>query len=187
VHAVHRARDGVLLDAGALGGRSDVCTISGDFHRNRPGAEAVVGSFVSPYPQRFQFDDAATLDETVRRCHAAILTHREHKQVTPITSLGMSEWSRYNFNYLIDIGAEANDFGAVNVERLDWCAFEKRTAHDLGLFVRQGANGIRGVLAFNAERFSNELVTRAVARIGQFVRAITTTPTVRVHELPGAP
>jgi amino acid adenylation domain-containing protein len=166
-------------------GRSNVCAISSNAHRNRPGSEAVVGSFVTPYPLRLDFDEAATLEETLRACHATVLTHREQDQVAPIPALGSwTEWSRYNLNYLIDPPEPAMQLGEISVEHLAWTPFERRIAHDNGLFVRQSATGIRGVMAYNADRFAPDLVARAVDRVVQIVRAVATAPGTRVADLP---
>jgi amino acid adenylation domain-containing protein len=165
--------------------RMDACAISGNAHRNRPGSDAVVGSFVSPYPLRISFAGAATLEDALRRAHATILTHREHNHVAPITALDTwTEWSRYNLNYLIDPPDATMELDALVVERLPWKPFEMRTANDLGLYVRQGASGLRGMMAFNAERFGAELVARAARRVVQLVRAIATAPETRVDDLP---
>jgi hypothetical protein len=59
-----------------------------------------------------------------------------------------------------------------------------RTANDLGLYVRQGASGLRGIMAFNTERFGAELVARAAMRVVQLVRAIAIAPATRVADLP---
>jgi uncharacterized membrane protein YccC len=81
----------------------------------------------------------------------------------------------------------ALDLGAASVERLSWSAHARRTPHDLALFVRQGARGVRGNLLYNAERFSPELIARAVARLGQLIDRIATEPSHRVGALPREP
>ncbi|MDB4955257.1 MAG: Malonyl CoA-acyl carrier protein transacylase [Myxococcales bacterium] len=168
--------------------RNDVCVLSGSFHRNRPGSEEVIGDFVTPYPLRVILDEDATLEATVRHCHEAVLAHREHSHVAPTPAVPKwSEWSRYNFNYLIDLDdPQALDFGNVMVDRLAWAAPEPRTPHDLGLFLRQGLRGVRGNLVYNAERFSPELAARARAWLGQLIELIVTTPSARISAVQAA-
>ncbi|MDB4955265.1 MAG: Amino acid adenylation [Myxococcales bacterium] len=181
-------------------GRRDACVLSSNFHRNRPGSEAVIGNLVTPYPLRMSSDDNATLEEMVRRCHEAVLVHREHSHVAPSSTIpSWREWSRYNLNYQIDPNRsdqrtqvrdrqrQALDFGSVKLERLGWSAFARQTPHDLALFLLQGAHSARGSLLYNAERFSSELAARAATRLGRLIGAITTAPSDRVADLPGAP
>ncbi|TMQ11358.1 MAG: amino acid adenylation domain-containing protein [Deltaproteobacteria bacterium] len=161
---------GFLLLVSRWSGRDDVCALSGHLHRNRPGSEAVIGNFVTPYPLRVAFDEGASLD-------------------APSSARGAwVEWSRYNVNYQIGApGAGALDYGAAKVERLDWSAPAQRTPHDLALFVRQDARGVGGDLVYNAERFSPELAARAGARLGQLIDLIANEPSRRVGALPRAP
>ena len=163
--------------------------MSSNLHRNRPGSEAVIGNFVTPYPLRLRSRDDDTLEAAVHACHERILVHREHVHVAPRTALGAwTEWSRYNLNYLVDVvDDDVVDFGGVQVERLAWRPFAARTTHDLALFVHQSATGLRGNLMFDAERFSPELVRRAATRLEQLVDRIATAPSDRVCDLPGAP
>jgi hypothetical protein len=176
---------GFLLLLSRWSGRRDVCALSGNFHRNRPGSEAVIGNFVTPYPLRVVIDDHATLEHVVRHCHDAVLSYREHGQVAPTSALATwPEWMRYNINYQIsvgEIGALALD--GVTVERLGWSAFSRRTPHDLALFVREDARGIRGDLVYNAERFSPELAARAAARLDQLIDTLATASSHRVGAL----
>ena len=180
---------GFLLLLARWAGRHDVCALSGNFHRNRPGSEAVIGDFVTPYPLRVAFDEHASLEAAVRHCSATVLAHREHGHVAPSSALAAwPEWSRYNMNYLLEAPeVGAHDFGAVTVERLAWTALAQRTPHDLALFVQQDARGVRGNLVYNAERFSPALAARAAARLGQLIDLIATEPSRRVGALPRAP
>jgi len=149
----------------------------------------VIGNFVTPYPLRVAFDDGATLEHAVRHCHDTVLAHREQAHVAPSSALAAwPEWSRYNMNYLIDaLGAGALDWGTESVERLAWTALAPRTPHDLGLFVRQDARGVRGNLVYNAERFSPELAARAAARLAELIDTIATAPSRRIGVLPREP
>jgi hypothetical protein len=180
---------GFLLLLARWSGRGDVCALSGNFHRNRPGSEAVIGDFVTPYPLRVAFDDHATLEDAVRHCHDTVLAHREHGHVAPSSALAAwPEWSRYNMNYLLDASdAGALELGAATVEPLAWTALAQRTPHDLALFVHQDARGVRGNLVYNAERFSPALAERAAARLGQLIDAVATAPALQVGALPRAP
>ncbi|CAN5560654.1 hypothetical protein BH11MYX1_BH11MYX1_41590 [soil metagenome] len=180
---------GFFLMLSRWSGSSDVCAMSSNFHRNRPGSEATVGDFVTPYPVRMWLDDRATLEETVRRCHDAVVGSREHQDVAPSSAAATwREWSRYNLNYLVDIqGDEVLDFGSAKLARLDWSVHERRTPHDLGLFVRQATSGIRGSLVYNAECFSPGLAARGAARLSALLCMITTTPSDRVSTLPQHP
>ena len=180
---------GFLLLLTRWSGRDDVCVLSSNFHRNRPGSEAVIGNFVTPYPLRASFDDRDSLEAVVRHCHDRALAHREHGHVAPRSALAAwPEWTRYNVNYLIDVhGDGALDLGAASVERLPWSALAQRTTHDLALFVRQDARGVRGNLVYNAERFSPELAARAATRLGQLIDLLATDPAHRVGALPRTP
>jgi non-ribosomal peptide synthetase component F len=180
---------GFLLLLSRWSGRDDVCTLSSNFHRNRPGSEAVIGNLVTPYPLRAAFDERASLEDTVRHCHDRVLANREHAHVAPSSALGAwVEWSRYNVNYQIEApGAGTLDYGAARVTRLDWSALPQHTAHDLALFVRQNARGLTGELVYNAERFSPELAARAADRLGQLIDLIASDPTHRAGALPRAP
>jgi hypothetical protein len=177
----------LLLTRWASG--TDVCIMSSHSHRIRPGSEAVIGDFVTPYPLRMRFKESTTLEDTVRQCQEAVLVHREHGQVAPTSTLAQwPEWSRYNLNYLIAADAvDIIDMGAVKLERLEWDVLERRTLHDLGLFVRQSERGVHGGFGYNAERFSVDLARRAAARLGQLLHTIATTPTDRVRDLRDVP
>ena len=172
---------GFLLLLTRWGNRSDVICSTGNFHRNRPGSEAVVGNFVCPYPLRVTFDETGDLAAAVRTCHEAILLHREHAHVAPETALDLwPEWSRFNLNYLIEpFEQEEFDFGDVRlarafIARTEWSAKAGRTGHDVALFLRQRVRGLRGNLVYNAERFSPELAERAARRLVEILAAIAT-------------
>jgi len=184
---------GFLLLLTRWSGRDDVCVLSSNFHRNRPGSEAVIGNFVTPYPLRASFDDRDSLEAAVRHCHDRVLAHREHGHVAPDSALAAwHEWTRYNVNYSIDPHGDAHgdgalDFGAAAVERLPWSALAQRTSHDLALFVHQGTRGVRGNLLYNAERFSPTLMARAAARLGQLIDLIANESSRLVGALPRVP
>jgi non-ribosomal peptide synthetase component F len=180
---------GFLLLLSRWSGRGDVCALSGNFHRNRPGSEAVIGDFVTPYPLRVAIDDHATLEDVVRHCHDAVLSHREHGQVAPSSALAAwPDWMRYNINYQISVGeVGALALDGVTVERLGWSAFARRTPHDLALFVREDARGVRGDLVYNAERFSPELAARAAARLDQLIDTLATASSHRAGALSRGP
>jgi non-ribosomal peptide synthetase component F len=167
-------------------GRSEVVAMSTSSHRYRPGSEAVIGNFATPYPLRVNFDDNATLEEAVRGCHEAVLAHREHGHVAPASALSAwPEWSRYNINYGINTqNPRALDFGTLKVETLDWDTSDPRLMNDLGLFVSQHARGIGGGFSYNAERFSPELAAKAAARLGELIGVIATAPSRRVASMP---
>ena len=177
-----------LLLLSRWAGRADVCTLSGNYQRQRSGTELAIGNFVTQYPLRLVFDESATLEAAVRHCQATVAEHRAHSQVAPTSAIAaLPEWSRYNLNYLEAPAAAPLDYGAVTIERLGWNVLPHRTAHDLGLFLRQSASGIRGKLVYNAERFSPQIAARAAARLGELLQWITTTPAMRVRDLPSAP
>lgn len=180
---------GFLLLLSRWAGRSDVCTLNGKFHRNRPGSEAVIGNFVTPYPLRVAIDEHATLEDVVRHCHDAVLSHREHGQVAPSSALAAwPEWTRYNFNYQISVGeAGALAFDGVTVERLGWNVHARLTPHDLALFIRQDTHGVRGDLVYNAERFSPELAARIAATLDQLIDTLATASSHRADALPRVP
>jgi amino acid adenylation domain-containing protein len=192
---------GFLLLLTRWSGRDDVCVLSSNFHRNRPGSEAVIGNFVTPYPLRASFDDRDSLEAAVRYCHDRVLAHRDHGHVAPDSALAAwSEWTRYNVNYSIDThgdthsdtpgdarGVGALDLGAASVARLSWSALAQRTSHDLALFVHQGTRGVRGELLYNTERFSPALMARAAARLDQLIDLIANEPSHLVGALPRAP
>jgi amino acid adenylation domain-containing protein len=168
--------------------RADACVLTGNFHRNRPGSEHVIGNFVTPYPLRFRVDEGASIESLLRACQEAVVEHREQGHVAPSSALpAWTEWSRYNLNYRIDMPEAQPDLGGPRVHKLEWQAHPQRTAHDLALFLRQGKAGIRGSFGFNAERFSPELAARAAARLTDLVRILATKPALRVRELPRAP
>ena len=183
---------GFLLLLSRWSGHRDTCVLNGNFHRNRRGSEAIIGNFYTVYPLRVGFDDDATLDAAVLRCHEAVLANRENGHVAPTSALAAwSKWTRYTFNYLVDAGDDvvsaSSDLGTATARLVSGWNETKLRPDDLALVVRQVASGVRGVLAYNAERFSPELATRAVSRLGQLVDAITTAPATLVRALPGAP
>jgi non-ribosomal peptide synthetase component F len=171
--------------------RRDACLLTGNFHRNRRGSEAIVGDFNTAYPLRVVFDEDATLEAAVMRCHEAVLAHRANAHVAPTSALGTwSEWSRYTYNYLVDEAAAAHaaatDLGTAKLEPLDWNIPSGRP-DDLALLVWKGETGIRGSLEYNSERFSPELAAKMVSRIRQLVVALTTEATAMVRSLSREP
>jgi amino acid adenylation domain-containing protein len=170
------------------GRRDDACTMTGSVHRDRPGTPGVIGNFATPYPLRVRFDGARTRGDALRICHETILVHREHTGVAPTSALGaFCEWSRYNLNYLFAPGARAAHCRGIVVERMPWNVHPRRTPHDFALFVRQGAHALHGELAYNAERFSPELVARVGAWFTQLVAALATDPERTLASLPAEP
>ncbi|MHC3456190.1 condensation domain-containing protein, partial [Streptomyces prasinus] len=180
----------VTVVLGALSGSDDVTIGIPTSGRTHPDTASILGFFTNTLPLRRTLDLRATLAETLRATHEALVEAHEHAETpfeeivrhTALAADGQARSPLFQTMLALNEAPSRNLYlPGLTVSRLD--IPPAGTQFDLSLHLEQGEDAITGYLTYNTDLYADSTARFFTERLVSVVSALVECPDAELAEV----